>query len=180
VKRLVTIGLVLFAAAGCQKTYHAHLSDGAGLTEGSPVLVSSVRVGQVESVRVVEGQVDVEVAIEREHEITVRADACAMARRTEAGPELIILPGEGAPIAEDRAIPQCEITSDDVGGLMRSLGEGMNEVLRQLGQGLFNGAQQGGSGASQPSSPLPSLPLPTLPQPSPQPSSPLPPPPPMP
>ena len=173
-KRLVLLGLALLAATGCQKTYHAHLSDGAGLTEGSPVLVSSVRVGQVEAVRVVEGQVDVEVAIEREHEITVRADACAMARRTEAGPELVIVPGEGAPIEEGRAIPQCQITSDDVGGLMRSLGEGMNEMLRQLGQGLFNGGQQGGSSG-------PALPLP-FPQPptAPQPATPLPPPPPMP
>jgi hypothetical protein len=166
VKRLVLVGLALLAATGCQKTYHAHLSDGAGLTEGSPVLVSSVRVGQVEAVRVVEGQVDVEVAIEREHEITVRADACALARRTESGPELIIVPGEGAPIEEGRAIPQCEITAGDVGGLMRSLGEGMNEMLRQLGQGLFNGGQQGGS--APPSVPVPSLPPP-------QPSAPPPP-----
>lgn len=169
-KRLVLVGLALLAAAGCQKTYHAHLTDGAGLTEGSPVLVSSVRVGQVEAVRVVEGQVDVEVAIEREHEITVRADACAMARRTAAGPELIIEPGEGAPLEEGRAIPQCEITPGDVGGLMRSLGEGMNEMLRQLGQGLFNGPQQGGSAP-------PSLPIPPLPQP---PATQPPPPPPMP
>lgn len=171
-KRLVFAGLALLAASGCQKTYHAHLSDGAGLTEGSPVLVSSVRVGQVESVRVVEGQVDVEVAFAREHEITVRADACALARRTEAGPELIIVPGEGAPIEEGRAIRQCEITPGDVGGLMRSLGEGMNEMLRQLGQGLFNGGQQGGSRGA----PLP-LPLPPT---APQPATPLPPPPPMP
>lgn len=166
--RVAWIGLGLLAI-GCGRTYHARLSDGAGLTEGSPVLVSSVRVGQVESVRVVEGEVDVEVSIEREHEITVRADACAMARRTEAGPELVILPGEGAPLAEGRAIPECQPPPNDVGGLMRSLGEGMTEMLRQLGQGLFNGAPTGGTPPPTPASPgQPSAP------------DPLPPPPPMP
>lgn len=151
------IGAALLLAA-CDATHHARLDDGAGLAEGSPVIVSSVRVGQVKSVRVLEGQVDVEFAIDSDHEITLRADACALARRTEAGSELIVVPGTGAAIEEDRPIPQCEVTSDDLGGVLRSLGEGVNDMLRQLGQGLFGPPGSGGGS----SAPLP-LPIPSLP-----------------
>ncbi len=178
-----TIGAALLLAAGCDATHHARLDDGAGLAEGSPVIVSSVRVGQVESVRVQEGHVDVEFAIDSDHEVTLRADACALARRTEAGSELLVVPGTGAALEEDRPIPQCEITSDDLGGVLRSLGEGVNDMLRQLGQGLF-GPPGSGGGSSAPlplpipspgggsSAPLP-LPIPSLPGPG-SPSAPAP------
>ncbi len=175
VKRLGWVGAALLLVA-CDATHHARLDDGAGLAEGSPVIVSSVRVGQVESVRVQEGQVDVEFSIASDHEITLRADACALARRSEGGPELLVLPGTGAALEEERPIPQCEIPTPDVGNLMRSLGEGMGDMLRQLGQGLFGGGgAPGGSGGSSGGSsgggssggstlPLP-FPLPSIPSP---------------
>lgn len=167
------LGWIVGAAvllAACDATHHARLDDGAGLAEGSPVIVSSVRVGQVDSVRVQEGQVDVEFSIDSDHEITLRADACALARRSEAGSELIVVPGTGAALEDERAIPQCEITSDDVGGLLRSLGEGMGDMLRQLGQGLFgqpggssgSGGSGGSGGSTAPIPPLP-IPVPSLP-----------------
>lgn len=161
-----SFALLLF---GCDPTYHARVDDGAGLSEGSPVLVSSVRVGQVESVRVVEDHVDVELSIGRDHEITMRADACALARRTEQGPELIIMPGRGAPLEDGRVIPQCEITQGDVGDLLRTLGQGVGDMLRQLGQGMSGGAGQApfpfGGASPSPSAPgaAPLPPPPSLP-----------------
>ncbi|HEY8428353.1 MAG TPA: MlaD family protein [Sandaracinaceae bacterium] len=166
--RVAHLGWVLglLALAGCDDTYHARLSDGAGLAKGSPVIVSSVRVGQVESLRVVEGQVDVEFSIDSDHEITLRADACAMARQTETGPELIVVPGTGAPLEEGRAMPECEPTRDDVGDLLRSLGESVGDLMRQLGHGLFGGAAPGGS-TSGGTGGLPPLPFPLPPPPAP-------------
>lgn len=146
--RLVITAVLL--AAGCGRTYHARLDDGAGLAEGTPVVVSSVRVGEVESVRVVEGHVDVELAIDREHEVTVRADGCALARRTESGAELVLVPGTGAPLADGATIPQCEARAGDIGSMIRALGEGMNEALRELGRSL-NGP--GGSDSAPPPAP---------------------------
>jgi hypothetical protein len=140
--------LVLFAAllVGCGPTYHATLDDGAGLVEDSPVLVSSVRVGKVESVRVVEGHVEVAFSIDRDHDVTLRTDACAIGRRAQNGQQaaLIVVPGTGA-MREDQESPiaQCRIEANDVGDLMRSLGEGMGDLMRGLGRSLFpNGAPQ--------------------------------------
>ena len=160
---LALAGLAL--AAGCDTTYHARLNDGAGLGEGDPVIVSGVRVGQVEAVRVIEGQVDVELAIDDDHEVTLRTDACAMAVPQQGQPTLVIAPGTGALLEEDRPIPQCELGGGQLRDLMRGLGEGLGQMLEQLGQGLLGG---GGSGTSP--SPLPQLPLP-LPSPG-SPSSP--------
>ena len=146
--RLAFSLLALSLAAGCDTTYHARLNDGAGLGEGDPVLVSGVRVGQVEAVRVIEGQVDVELSVEDEHEVTLRTDACAMALPRDGQPTLVIAPGTGAVLEEDRPIPQCELAGGQLGDLMRGLGEGLGQMLEQLGQGLLGGGSAGGGGGS--------------------------------
>src|SRR5690606_4143520 len=141
--------------------------------------VGSVRVAEVESVRVIEWQVDVELTHDADPEVTLRADACAMARRTETGPELIVVPGTGAPLEEGRPIPQCELGRDDVGDLLRSLGESVGDLMRQLGQGLFGGGgapggSTGGSGSGGSTGGAGSAGLPPLPFPLPTPPPPAP------
>lgn len=153
------LGLTLLSlAAGCETTHHARVSHGAGLDEGSPVLVSGVRVGEVREVRVVEGEVDVAFVIGRDHDVTLREDSCALAMPREGGPGALTLsPGTGAPLTEPRTIPQCELPSSAIGDLARDLGGTLGEVLRSLTEGILGG------GASPPGSgPLP-LPLPGLP-----------------
>lgn len=135
---MVFAAFFVMLASGCAETHRARLRDGAGLAEGSPVHVSSVRVGEVKTVRVVEGEVEVELKFDRGHEITLRRDACAIAARTESGPVLIVVPGTREPLEAGHAIPQCEPAMGDLGDLFRGLGEGMSELLRQLGQGLSN------------------------------------------
>ncbi|HJL14643.1 MAG TPA: MCE family protein, partial [Sandaracinaceae bacterium LLY-WYZ-13_1] len=140
---------VLVLLGGCDPTYHARLDDGRGLGEGSPVHVSGVRVGEVQSVRVIEGQVDVEWTLEGDHEVTVRTDSCAMAVPREGeGPALVVVPGEGEPLEEERPIPQCELGSAALGDVMRGLGEGLGNLMEELGRGLLGGGGPGGGGGS--------------------------------
>ena len=151
---------LLLLAAGCETTHHARVSHGAGLDEGSPVLVSGVRVGEVREVRVVEGEVDVAFVIARDHDVTLREDSCALATPREGGPgALTLTPGTGAPLTEPRAIPQCELPSNVIGDLARDLGGTLGEVLRSLSEGILGG---GGAGPPGGSGTLP-LPLPGLP-----------------
>ncbi|HBQ19131.1 MAG TPA: hypothetical protein DEF51_51055, partial [Myxococcales bacterium] len=81
----------------CDDTHHARVSQGAGLHEGSPVLVSGVRVGEVEAVTVIEGQVDVELSIASDHQVTLRQDSCVLAAAGDGEPTLVLVPGTGAP-----------------------------------------------------------------------------------
>ncbi len=170
--RSATLATLTLALAGCQPTHHARLDDGAGLTEGSPVLVSSVRVGHVKSVRVVEANVDVEFEIDDEHQVTLRTDSCALARHADGQREaaLILMLGTGAMREGEAPIAQCRIElGAEAGQLMRQLGEGIGGVLRQFGRGLFGGTPSDPSHPSSPQAP------PSAPQPPPsQPFAPLP------
>lgn len=157
-----TILLLLLLASGCNNTYVARVDNGAGLGEGSRVLVSGVQVGQVTAVRVVEGHVDVEFEVESDHEITLRQDACALAMREEGGPFLMVQPGTGAVRDEDdeSVIPQCRIEAEEVRGAFRELAEGMGELLEELGRGIFQGPDRNGN--------APTFPIPNFPMPQPQ------------
>ena len=186
--------LLLFAA-GCETKHHARISDGAGLVEGSPVVVSGVRVGEVRSVRLIEGQVDVELVIDDEHELTFRNDSCAMAQRGGEAPALVIVPGVGEPLPEgneERPIPECDLRGEAMRDLMRNLGEGMGEMMRSLADGVFGGgaggggaggggAGGGGGGAGVRSGgiPFPFPPIAPAPSPGTAPQVPAPPPPPI-
>ena len=59
----ISLALTALSLAGCGSlgpaTHHARLADGAGIAAQSPVLVAGVRVGQVQSIQVVDGVVDV-------------------------------------------------------------------------------------------------------------------------
>lgn len=170
-KRLLLTALVLVSlglASGCQTTHHVRLDDGAGLVEGSPVLVSGVRVGVVQDVRIIEGQVDVEIAIERDHEVTIREDTCALPAGGASGPALALSVGTGAPLSEARPIPQCRIDAPDVGDLFRTLGDGFGQILRQLGGGMRGAGPAPATGSSGGT---------TAPTPPPDPNAPAPPPP---
>ncbi len=154
--------LLLLAATGCETTHHARVDDGAGLEEGSAVMVSGVRVGDVKSIHVVEGQVDVEFVISDDHDVTLRTDSCAMALRREGQPPaLLIVPGEAAPLTEERAIPQCELPTEALDDLARQLGGTLGDLLRSFGGGLLGGGGPGGGGPGGGTIPLP-LPLPGL------------------
>ncbi|MCA9608479.1 MAG: MCE family protein [Myxococcales bacterium] len=163
--------LLLLAATGCEPTHHARVDDGAGLEEGSAVMVSGVRVGDVKSVHVVEGQVDVEFVIGDDHDVTLRTDSCALAVRREGQPpQLVIVPGEAAPLTEEQAIPQCQLPTDSLDGIARQLGGTLGEMLRSFGGGLLGGGGPGGGGSGGGTIPLP-LPIPGL-RPPPSPSTP--------
>lgn len=180
------IGLALLTLlGGCQTTHHARVDDGAGLHEGSGVMVSGVRVGEVREVVVIEGQVDVAFVIEDAHDVTLRADSCAMAIRGEGEPTLIIVPGAGEPLPEGQALPQCDLGNAELRGLIQQFGDTVGGVLRNL----LGGGGSGGSGGSGGTSPLPGLPnipglpfpgappAPSDPDPDPPNNAPLPPPP---
>jgi len=138
VKLRVSLAIALAASmcVGCDDTHHARISQGAGLGEGSPVMVSGVRVGQVEGVTVIEGQVDVELSISSDHQVTLRQDACALATAAGGEPALVLLPGTGAPREGDAVIAECALPGADLGEAMRGIGEGMRELLEQLAQGM--------------------------------------------
>jgi hypothetical protein len=146
---------LVLLATGCETKHHARISDGAGLVPGSPVVVSGVRVGEVRSVRLIEGQVDVELVIDDEHELTLRNDSCAMARRGDTGPSLVIIPGVGEPLPEandERPIPECDLQAEGMRDLLRSLGEGVGDMMRSLADGVLGGAAgSGGGGGGAPS-----------------------------
>ena len=152
-RRALALSCALLVCAGCQDEYRARVSDGSGLAEGTSVTVSGVGVGEVRSVRVVEGQVEVELAFAREHEITVRDDACARVVRSEGMTRLEIEPGVGAPIEEDIAIVECidepEPQSTDI---LQQLGDGFGQIMQQLGRGMLG---PGGPVQPAPSSPSP-------------------------
>lgn len=164
------MGLLL---GGCDPTYTARLNDGGGLIEGSPVRVAQVTVGEVRSLRVVEGQVEVEIRVEREHELSMRVDTCAVPVQTPGGPALALSMGVGALLDEPKTIPQCQPPADQMGDFLRQLGQGMGDLLRVFGQGL--------SGVTQPPPrpsprPTPVAPAPIAPTPpSPAPPTPVPP-----
>ena len=119
----LAIALVASMCVGCDDTHHARISQGAGLGEGSPVMVSGVRVGQVEGVTVIEGQVDVELSISSDHQVTLRQDACALATAAGGEPALVLLPGTGAPREGDAVIAECALPGADLGEAMRGIGE---------------------------------------------------------
>lgn len=175
----------LLALAGCDSTYHARVTDGAGMGEGSPVLVSGVQVGEVKSLSIMEGEVDVEFSVASEHELTMRVDSCVLAVRGEQGAGLVLVPGEGAPLSEEQAsrpIPECQLPGAELDGVFGQLGNMFGSMLRAFGQGLTGGAggggggqpgaQGGGGGTTAPASPIPQAPLPTAPLPIPSPPPP--------
>lgn len=164
---------VLATLLGCSPTvHHARLDDGSGIEAGAPVLVSRVRVGRVESVRVVDTSVDVGFVFEGDHQVTLRADTCAMAA-SDGAPALVIVPGEAAPLAEERAIPQCQLPADALDDVMRSLGQGLDAVIRSIqDQAVGRGAQPPATApgrpppATAPGQPMQPLPPPGQPPPA--------------
>lgn len=158
--------LACLLALGCDTTLHARVSDGAGLAEGSPVLVSGVTVGEVKSLAIMEGEVDIEFTIEDEHEITLREDTCALAVRGETGPGLVLVPGEGAPLNEEQAerpIAECRLPGSELNDLFAQLGDTLGSMIRAFGQGLGGaggGGSGGGSGGTIPIPPIPQPPAP--------------------
>ncbi|MFK7984486.1 MAG: MlaD family protein [Sandaracinaceae bacterium] len=168
---LLTLGLLGLLLAGCDPTYTARLTDGGGLIEGSPVRVAQVTVGEVRSLRVVEGQVEVEIQVEREHELSMRVDTCAVPVQTPAGPALALSMGTGALLDEPKTIPQCQPPADQMGDFLEQLGRGMGDLLRVFGQGLQDVTRPPPRRA--PVAPSPVVPAPTSPaSPVPAPSSP--------
>lgn len=190
--------LALVSGCGCAPdVHHARLGDGAGLTEHAPVLVSGVEVGHVESVRVIDSSVDVAFVLEGDHQVTLRADTCAMAMR-HAAPEsgtgeapprtaLVIVPGQEAPLAEERPIPECHLAEDALTSLMQTFGQGFDSLVRAIQQqqqprpgsggagagGSGGGAAAGGGTAGGGTSGAPTPPVPPFPLPSPLSGGPL-------
>lgn len=144
--------------AGCETKHHARVDDGAGLDEGDPVMVSGVRVGEVREIVVVEGQVDVVFVIDDEHDVTLREDSCALALRGEGGPTLVLAPGQGPPLTEERPIPQCAPASPELREMMGQLGDAVGGMLRDL---LGGGGASGGGRPGVPN--IPGLPFPGAP-----------------
>ena len=127
-------------------------------------MVSGVRVGEVRDVVVTEGQVDVGFVIDDDHDVTLREDSCAIAQRGEGEPTLLVLPGEGAPLTEERPLPQCELTAAALGGALDQLGDAVGGVLRGLLGGGGSGGSGGSGGGSLPNIPrIPGLPFPGAP-----------------
>ena len=130
----ISLALTALSLAGCGSlgpaTHHARLADGAGIAAQSPVLVAGVRVGQVQSIQVVDGVVDVAFTFEGDHEIVLRADACAAVARGG----LMIVPGEGAPRTDDQPLAQCETGSAALDELMRTAAQGMDIWMRAIEQ----------------------------------------------
>ncbi len=149
----------MFLLGGCETAHHARVDDGAGLAEGSAVMVSGVRVGSVRDVRVVEGEVDVAFVIDDDHDVTLREDSCALALGGEGEPSLVVVPGEGAPLPEDRALPQCELRGQALTNLAEQFGDTIGGLLRSLGSGLLQGTGGGAAGGSGAGG----FPIPTLP-----------------
>lgn len=148
-------------AVGCDDTHHARVSQGAGLHEGSPVLVSGVRVGEVEAVTVIEGQVDVELSIASDHQVTLRQDSCVLAAAGDGEPTLVLVPGTGAPREGEAPIPECALPADAVSEAMRGLGEGVQSLLRSLAEGMRDGMRD--APRPPPASPPPASPPPASP-----------------
>ncbi|MDQ3036340.1 MAG: MCE family protein, partial [Myxococcota bacterium] len=142
---LALVAAGALAALGCSPTvHHARLGEGGGIAEGAAVMVSGVRVGRVQSVRVVESSVDVGFVFEGDHQVTLRADTCAMGVAAEGGSSLVIVPGVQAPIAEERAIPQCQLPAAGLDDVMRTFGEELDSVMRAIQQSAHGGqAPQG-------------------------------------
>lgn len=162
----LAIALGALAALGCSAPeHHARLDQGGGLAEGAAVMVSGVRVGRVQSVRVVESSVDVAFVFEGDHQVTLRGDTCAMAVAGEAGAaSLVIIAGTQAPIAEERAIPQCQLAADALDDVMRSFGGQLDDVMRALQQGM-QGAQQPAAPGAPPAQGAPAPGAPPTPPP---------------
>ncbi|MGE0786075.1 MAG: MlaD family protein [Sandaracinaceae bacterium] len=161
---------VLSVMSACGSSRHARVSDGAGLSEGSPVIASGIQIGTVKSVALMEGSVDVEFEIDGHNEMTWREDTCALAVRGENGPGLLLMMGEGEVLADDdeRAIPECQLHAPELEGLFEQVGTLLGGVLRAFGQGFSQGGPI----------PVPMPQLPGLAPPSPPSSqAPLPPPP---
>lgn len=174
--------LALLALTGCDSTYHARVSDGAGMGEGSPVLVSGVQVGEVKSIAIMEGEVDVEFSISSDHEITLRNDTCVLAVRGEDGSGLVLVAGEGSPLTDEQAerpLPECHLPGQELEGIFNQLGDMLGSMIRAFGQGLSGPQSPGGPVPPTPQIPQPQVPAPPMPIPSPtDPNAPPPPPPP--
>jgi len=156
------LGAIALLVVGCETEHHARVDDGAELAEGSAVMVSGVRVGSVGDVRVIEGAIDVAFLIDDDHEGTSREVSSALAVGGSNEPTLILYPGEGRPLTEERALPQCELADQALRDLAEQFGDTIGGLLRSLGSGFFGGASggsgSGGSGSGGPSFPMPSLP----------------------
>ena len=145
----------LLLSSGCDTVHHARVDNGAGLVEGSGVMVSGVRVGSVREIHVVQDAVDVGFVIDDGHDVTLREDSCALAVAGESEPTLVVMPGVGDPLTEPRALPQCELPGGQLRDLLGSVGDTLGGLLRSLGSGLSGG---GSSPGGLP--PIPGLPSP--------------------
>lgn len=168
-------GAILFALlalTGCDSTYHARVSDGAGMGEGSPVLVSGVQVGEVQSITITEGEVEIEFSISSDHEITMRNDTCVLAVSGEQGSGLVLVNGEGSPLTDEQAerpLPECRLPDQELEGIFGQLGNMLGSMIRAFGQGITGGVNPspGGPVPPTPQIPRPVVPSPPLPIPSP-------------
>lgn len=134
--RFLSVMFALGALAACSRARHAALDDAGQLAESSPVYVSGVKVGEVESVRIDGDHVDVAFSIDGDQRVTLHGDACASAAPLRDGPALVILPGHTGAFEEDAPLPQCHLTADALNELASTLGSlvqgAMGEMLRGL------------------------------------------------
>ncbi|MAQ13320.1 MAG: hypothetical protein CMN30_00770 [Sandaracinus sp.] len=139
------VALSLFVLAGCaDDPMRIHLADAAGLTEGSPVEIRGVVVGEVKAVHLRSGEVEVLADLENPGDLDLRDDACAAAGGEPAKLVLVAGTDEGR-LRADAVVPACT-----VGDLAGQLGDAAAEMLRGLGAAIEAAA------AEEASAPAPS------------------------
>lgn len=170
---VIALTVLCLGACSCARTHTARLDDGGGLAAGAPVMVRGVRVGEVRAVSVRDGAAEVRFAIEREHDVEMHADACAVAAPSAEQPLLIVIPGESAePLADDTPLPECRLTRDDVVALGDLFGETFADVFRALSEGLFGNLPMPGLPGLPGSPGMPGMPTAPHPAPAPPPAPP--------
>lgn len=132
------------ALVGCSgPTYTAELRDGAGLSEGARVQVQGVEVGQVRSVKLVEGVAQIRFEVERGNDLGLHADACARgipADETSAS-YLEVFPGQAPTMLGEQPIPRCPDPTEELGQLGQALGQGLQDLFQGFGQGMGQATQ---------------------------------------
>jgi hypothetical protein len=105
---------------------HAH-----SLAPDAPVFALGVEIGDVTDVRLEGDHARVAFRVRSEHELTLHADACAMASRDAEHPALLVLPGETGELAGP--IPECRLEES----VMRELGATIGSALAEFSEGFF-------------------------------------------
>ncbi len=132
--------LSLFAIAACaalacacgDPEYRAHLDDGSGLKAGAPVFVSGLEVGKVKSVTLQGDAVEVTFTVQRQHQLVLHADACALALPVRDQGSLYVRPGSQGALEKGAPLPQCHLLGDAIRSAVKEVGGAVNEAIDAL------------------------------------------------